>query len=813
MPRPANIKSLFSTYLFMLLGLSAVNFFASLSFDHCTSQYDNVRVKLSLVALLNLSLVGSSSHPLTCIALAAPAWYTLRHHLSARGGIYLSAAISWAVVPISDAFSLLKWQRRKRCDRKMNLDYPAMALMQLLFWQFARRTENGWDIMTRLFDRGSTRTWIASSLLPAFGLGVLVWDGGLTSVVKTYFPARFFLAVLRNVFEWPNYLASTTRIALGRRLKRTAAFWFIARGGAKPPYKYSPLPNQVSNQDASDIRLLRLHPRKKAPWIVKASLFSTSITQAPPFEAVSHRWTFGDEIPILLNGRSFSVPGSLHDMLCALRNSREERTLWIDSICINQVDMDEKTVQVRLMDRIYQSADRVIGWLGHGTLLPTAPSLRILREFEREFNALPPEGLGTKWGESITTGDMHRKLRSLASLFCNEFFFRKWIIQEERAVAGAENVMIMELFRKWRQDNNLQQGGVPLADLLLQSADFECSNPRDCVYGLLGLSTTSARENIDPLYHVDIGEGHVSMVATRFCLQHETSFGLLELSGIGYPHLEDEQTRPVERPSWVPRWNLFHVTKTKMLVLRSEKYQTATHLPCIVSPDDTTYPGLLEIKGSFIDVVDTGSEIWHPWKIIVNNAGFSNEKQEITVLSKLLDLVEWMFAEARRFDTEYNYTAKRQNPIWRTLFHDSSVMGDEHATHFEESFTKLDETVRTLRPLLAPDYERDDLDKLTISHEFILSLIMTIYPVLGRRLCNTRQGRIGIIPPYSQKGDQVCVFAGARNPFLLRPSVDTYLDDDCQRTAYELVGVCYIDGIMQGELKGKSLEMEMICLV
>jgi len=167
----------------------------------------------------------------------------------------------------------------------------------------------------------------------------------------------------------------------------------------------------------------------------------------------------------------------------------------------------------------------------------------------------------------------------------------------ERAVAGAESIMIMQFFRKYRQDH---QQGVPLAKLLLQSVDFECSDSRDSVYGLLALSTAGARDYIDPLYHAEIGEAYVSMVATRFCLQQEASFKLLELSGIGYPQLEEQ--RPVQRPSWVPRSNLFHVTKTKMWVLRSEKYETATHLSCNVLLD-ATYPGLLEMEGSFIDRV------------------------------------------------------------------------------------------------------------------------------------------------------------------------------------------------------------------
>jgi len=54
-------------------------------------------------------------------------------------------------------------------------------------------------------------------------------------------------------------------------------------------------------------------------------------------------------------------------MEAALRHLRyrdRPRKLWVDTICINQADNDEKSVQVRRMARIYRSAYRVVAWLG-----------------------------------------------------------------------------------------------------------------------------------------------------------------------------------------------------------------------------------------------------------------------------------------------------------------------------------------------------------------------------------------------------------------------------------------------------------------
>ena len=43
---------------------------------------------------------------------------------------------------------------------------------------------------------------------------------------------------------------------------------------------------------------------------------------------------------------------------------KHDRTFWIDSICINQEDDEERTQQVSIMRMIYQQASKVTIWLG-----------------------------------------------------------------------------------------------------------------------------------------------------------------------------------------------------------------------------------------------------------------------------------------------------------------------------------------------------------------------------------------------------------------------------------------------------------------
>lgn len=65
--------------------------------------------------------------------------------------------------------------------------------------------------------------------------------------------------------------------------------------------------------------------------------------------------------------------------------------------------------------------------------------------------------------------------------------------QARRLVCGIKNMKTMEAFRKsyWKSPK-----GLPLNELLVRSTVFRCTNSRDRIYGLLGLTTKEARSHI-----------------------------------------------------------------------------------------------------------------------------------------------------------------------------------------------------------------------------------------------------------------------------------------------------------------------------
>jgi hypothetical protein len=61
---------------------------------------------------------------------------------------------------------------------------------------------------------------------------------------------------------------------------------------------------------------------------------------------------------------SMRLPVNLHLALNYLRHSDKPRVLWVDAICIDQINPTERSLQVQRMHLIYNHALRVVVWLG-----------------------------------------------------------------------------------------------------------------------------------------------------------------------------------------------------------------------------------------------------------------------------------------------------------------------------------------------------------------------------------------------------------------------------------------------------------------
>lgn len=89
------------------------------------------------------------------------------------------------------------------------------------------------------------------------------------------------------------------------------------------------------------------------------------IDECPLFEALSYTWNGAVfKQPISFNDADVPVTENVHNALRELRYADKHRTIWVDSVCIDQRNVVEKNQQVRLMNSIYGSCTNVICWMG-----------------------------------------------------------------------------------------------------------------------------------------------------------------------------------------------------------------------------------------------------------------------------------------------------------------------------------------------------------------------------------------------------------------------------------------------------------------
>jgi hypothetical protein len=85
------------------------------------------------------------------------------------------------------------------------------------------------------------------------------------------------------------------------------------------------------------------------------------------FDAISYVWgTAPASVKVKCNDGTLLVTPTAFEMLgyLYLYKPEPQRPIWVDAICINQNDAEEKAVQVPLMHRIYSSAKTVLVWPG-----------------------------------------------------------------------------------------------------------------------------------------------------------------------------------------------------------------------------------------------------------------------------------------------------------------------------------------------------------------------------------------------------------------------------------------------------------------
>ncbi|KAF4627443.1 hypothetical protein G7Y89_g10712 [Cudoniella acicularis] len=549
------------------------------------------------------------------------------------------------------------------------------------------------------------------------------------------------------------------------------------------------------------IRLLDLHPgQPNSPF--QGRLRQTCLDLPEFYEALSYTWG-PPTTSSFLHCESGSIPLTLNlaQALSRLRNTDKIRTLWIDQICINQNDDAERGQQVSLMGDIYRGAALVDIWLGEEdteTILVMEYIPFILQSFS---NSDERDEAGDEVPHVIQVLGIlslkSPKWIALRNLFGRPYFRRMWIVQEvalgkksfvycgshsvswkdlaksalcleedaERHVEAHRVVrMIKELKRR---DGYEYPGHRPFVNLLHQSFNLLCTNPRDKIYGVLGLASDIRPGELLPDYSLSCQK--VYHAVTIFCIQKYSSLEVLcyvrnpkELSGL---------------PSWVPDWTVMSKIRESLGFRSAEKYCAAggkTLRPRFHISEDNH---ILYTNGKLVD------------RIRKTGPMLSNENRDIDNYEILLEWEKYAHAVSPYATGETYPTI-----LWRTLIADDGTRGndsDRARQQLYEAFQNLIIRNRGLKDPSVRDENWKPVEELSIvnSRNMEFNKLMEAAS-FGRRIAITEHGFLGLVPGDAQVDDEICIFETASVPFVLRRT---------QQLGYhKLVGECYLQGWMDG---------------
>lgn len=340
---------------------------------------------------------------------------------------------------------------------------------------------------------------------------------------------------------------------------------------ARAPYDY-----KVTNRDGDYIRLLQLsdHSDHGDSADVYCSLDVFKLEYAPSYIAVSYAWGLDAKSTTLhVGGRSMSmrVTPNAASAINAIGKVYGRPWIWIDTICINQEDRDEKAAQVAIMDRIFAQASTVVVWLGGAEAPDTIQWMPESFSLDAVFENLSDDGPHSWWRRLwcvqevavaarvyVCVGRYVVGFEQITNAIAGDSYWRSLpAVTDERETLSrrifTRQVMTLRNVRKAVQRN------VDVDILTLLEATQLCyvTLAEDRIYALLGLASWEDKQQIQVEYSqekvqpfLDLAtELHGERVQVRFSDATAVTFARFAVHMIRKTRSFDVLFR-----EW-PRWN------------------------------------------------------------------------------------------------------------------------------------------------------------------------------------------------------------------------------------------------------------------
>ncbi|MCJ1412132.1 hypothetical protein MMC19_006224 [Ptychographa xylographoides] len=609
------------------------------------------------------------------------------------------------------------------------------------------------------------------------------------------------------------------------------------------------LPNSIKSTDPiysklllpepKSIRLLTILP-SEAGDIIKCQLEVVNLDETPKYTALSYVW--GPRNPptkIICNtqvvevypnlgsalrrlsplkspppGRFFNIKKALASIKRRIVHGDSHHTrIWIDALCINQNDLDERSKQVSFMKEIYSKAANVIAWLGEDegyasdaiNLINKVADVAMGEKDYLDYSS--PGRPEVRYDPDYTPPDNLSVVNDaswdcLFKFYENQWFHRVWVVQEVAhdnvlMVVGshkvnytavgissywlisrpyfvntAERVVLLSTANLLRE----VRSGAPLSTMLLYiTTRMEATDPRDQIYALLGLDFMwrdrfgIPRISFYPDYKKAVAEVYRNTVrclltspkspGTRvnnleIILSAESSLLREDYYKAKQSMLEDEN----EFSSWTPRWD-----------------------QCL----------------SYSDVIGINTCAQH-WNLCSDLPVTLGEIRD----ERVLPIRGFEFTEVAFLNREFVFPdpppGSEDTFVRRTLAdcvdRNTKYVGDNELKQALACTLTAGSSKYTSKQAECNHFGREDLDEyLAHGSQTPTGKNFQRSIRVWRTLFITTDRSMGLGSREIQVGDKICVLFGGNTFFILRQA----------GRAYRLIGACYVYGFMNGEVMEK----------
>ncbi|KAI6081210.1 hypothetical protein F4821DRAFT_33309 [Hypoxylon rubiginosum] len=542
--------------------------------------------------------------------------------------------------------------------------------------------------------------------------------------------------------------------------------------------------------EPGQLRLLLLLPGTSTDPIQISIIHIDFPSQTQKYEALSYVWGCMENLEriVVLSCEDHEPLGILQigpNLAAALQRLRLEnntRALWVDSICIDQQNIPERSVQVLKMSQIYRRADKVLVWLGpeednSDLALSALASIATHVVADSKYISVSPKP-GKDPNYSYSNHPLpfsHHQWQAIVKLLARAWFKRLWIWQEitlanssalvvcgsqeiswsdfSSAIIciGTKNFLLVEaigpdplpFYENLLHTTCLIQAKrrLGIIDLLATTRRCLCIDPRDRVYATLGLQADYYPIIIRPDYSKPFKEVYRDLVIAFY--ETRLDLGILTFC------------LDTELPSWVPDWSHLKASpilttwaagnsKAYLRLLSEDKIEVQGVKCGVILSRLGHMPPHHIARGEMRQIVKD----WMPEDI--KSTTYPTGTSSFEALATLL--VSNGLCESLKED---NLPTLAQV---EAIF-DGDILGRPKT--LESGTSQYENFYRTMEQFL-----------------------------LGQAFFQTKDGFFGLSPASIQEGDEVYVVMGCYAPLILRPT---------SNSSYRVVGSCFLQGFMEGE--------------